>query len=56
MKALGDIHCKKCGEPWDAWGVYNGDMTPEEKDRFLRGEGCPCCKFGEKEKELAVVG
>jgi len=56
VKALGDIHCSKCGEPWDAWGVYNGDMTSEEKDRFLRGEGCPCCKFGEKEKELAVEG
>jgi len=52
----GDIHCKICGEPWDAWGVYNGDMTSEEKERFLRGEGCPCCKFGEKEKELAVEG
>ena len=52
---MGDIHCSKCGEPWDAWGVYNGDMTPEEKDRFLRGEGCPCCKFGEKERKWAIL-
>lgn len=45
---MGDLHCNKCSEPWDAWGVYHGDMTSEEKERFLRGEGCPCCKFGEK--------
>jgi hypothetical protein len=25
-----------------------GDMTPEEARRFLKGEGCPCCDFGKK--------
>lgn len=29
-------------------------MTPEEKERFLRGEGCPCCKFGKKESRVLV--
>jgi len=39
-----DIYCRVCGEPWDAYGVFHGDMTEEERDRFLRGEGCPVCK------------
>ena len=45
-----DVYCKKCGEPWDYYGVLHGDMTPEEARRFLRGEGCPCCDFGKKVK------
>lgn len=40
---MADIICAKCGEPWDAYGVRNGD--PDAK-RFLKGEGCPCCDFG----------
>lgn len=43
---MGDILCAKCGEPWDSYGVREGDMTKEEAARFRRGEGCPCCGFG----------
>jgi hypothetical protein len=39
-----DLYCQRCGEPWDFYGVYNGDMTPEEKDDFLKGKGCLACK------------
>jgi len=50
---LGDIFCRKCGEPWDSYGVHaslrdDGDMSPDEARRFLRGEGCPCCDLGKK--------
>jgi len=38
-----DLYCQKCGEPWDLYGVYNGDMTPEEKLLFLKGIECPSC-------------
>ena len=38
-----DLYCQRCGEPWDFHGVQHGDMTPEERDRFLRGEDCPAC-------------
>jgi len=41
---MGDIYCKVCGEPWDAYGVRHGDMTPREANAFLKGLGCPCCK------------
>jgi len=44
---MSDIKCAMCGEPWDAYGVRShGDMNYEEADRFLRGEGCPCCRIG----------
>jgi len=43
---MADLTCAKCAEPWDAYGVRNGDMEPEEAKRFLKGEGCPCCDFG----------
>lgn len=48
---MGDIYCKKCGEPWDYYGILNGDMAPEEVKRFLRGEGCPACMWGKKARK-----
>ena len=43
---MSDILCAVCGEPWDAYGVGHGDMTPEEAERFLAGVGCPVCECG----------
>jgi hypothetical protein len=46
----GDYYCNRCGEPWDAYGVRTAlrgeasDMTREEAEKFMRGEGCPCCR------------
>ncbi|RLI84076.1 hypothetical protein DRP07_02220 [Archaeoglobales archaeon] len=48
MIKMGDIYCAKCGEPWEAYGVYHGDLEPDEREKFLNGEGCPCCDFGKK--------
>jgi hypothetical protein len=46
---MADIICAKCAEPWDAAGVRDAsDMSRRENDRFLKGEGCPCCNFGER--------
>lgn len=39
-----DIKCIVCGEPWDAYGVSNGDMAKWEAELFRKGAGCPCCK------------
>ncbi len=44
---MSDIVCSICGEPWDAYGVRHGDMTPAEARQFLTGQGCPSCDFGE---------
>ena len=39
---MGDIECKKCGEPWDAFSLDN-NMTKKEKRNLLAGKGCPTC-------------
>ncbi len=38
-----DVYCKRCGEPFDLYGVNNDDLTEEERKRFWAGQGCPCC-------------
>jgi hypothetical protein len=43
---MSDILCARCAEPWDAYGVSNGDMEPADAIRFRRGLGCPACGFG----------
>lgn len=43
---MSDVICRKCGEPWEAYGIEHGDMTKPEAKRFLNGEGCPSCHFG----------
>ena len=46
---MSDVHCRKCGEPWDSYGITHsigdGDLTPDEAHRFRKGEGCPSCHF-----------
>jgi len=44
---MSDVRCAICSEPWDLYGVLHGDMEPWERDRFLAGEGCPSCNFGQ---------
>lgn len=56
-----DIHCRRCGEPWDIFGVPksaggyadddDGDMTVEEAKKMLKGLGCPCCVSETHEKD-----
>jgi len=39
-----DIYCKRCGEPWDAYGAQQAlDMTRQEYNAMMAGEGCPSC-------------
>ena len=46
-----DLYCQRCGEPWDFDSVYHGDMTTDEKQRFLKGVDCPACK----DKEMCTL-
>jgi hypothetical protein len=47
---MSDICCRKCGEPYDSYGITysigDGDMTTEEARKFRAGQGCPSCEFG----------
>lgn len=41
---MADIHCARCGEPWDAYGLRNRtDFSELEAQRFVHGQGCPHC-------------
>lgn len=42
---MGDIHCAKCGEPWEYYTVRH-EFTKEESEKFFNREGCPCCDWG----------
>ncbi len=37
-----DLYCSRCGEPFDMDHV-NFEMTPEERNHFKHGQGCPSC-------------
>lgn len=37
-----DVLCERCGEPWDIDYVQH-EMTPQERGRFWRSEGCSAC-------------
>lgn len=37
-----DLLCERCGEPWDQYHVRH-EMTPQERNTFLDGKGCPSC-------------
>jgi hypothetical protein len=41
-----DLYCQRCGEPWEYDYVMH-EMTPEEKEAFLKGKYCPSCKGNE---------
>lgn len=47
---MGDVICRRCGEPWDYYGARHGDMTKEEYEDMMKGKGCPCCVGKEVEK------
>ena len=40
-----DVYCPKCSEPWDTYHLQH-DETPDNRRRFLAGDGCPVCGFG----------
>ena len=44
-----DLYCSRCGEPWEVYYVTD-EMTPEERDDFHAGRGCPSCKGKEVEE------
>lgn len=41
---MGDVTCRRCGEPWDYYGARHGDMEEEEYKDLIAGRCCPCCK------------
>jgi ssDNA-binding Zn-finger/Zn-ribbon topoisomerase 1 len=47
-----DVYCQKCGEPWDVFSLHDIDREfADGRRRFLNGEGCPACRWGENASE-----
>jgi hypothetical protein len=40
---VGDVYCRKCGEPWDFYYVTH-EMIPTEQSDFVKGMCCPRCR------------
>lgn len=56
---MGDIHCKKCGEPYGYYSLRHevpewDDQPDDAYEKFMRGEGCPTCGWGEKAGEISM--
>ncbi len=41
---MGDVICKVCEEPWDAYGLRHGDMAKWQALLLRKGAGCPVCE------------
>lgn len=53
-----DVPCKQCGEPYSVYSlkheVANWDDQPDDAhDRFMSGNGCPTCEWGDKAGEVS---
>jgi hypothetical protein len=38
-----DLYCQRCGEPYD-FDHVQFEMTPQDRNDFRDGTGCPACK------------
>ena len=52
---MSDIHCSICNEPWDIYGLSNGDVKAWEADMIRAGKGCPCCVANGKTPKESYV-
>jgi hypothetical protein len=43
-----ELYCQQCGEPWDVEYVQQ-DMSKTDRERFLFGDGCESCDWGNPE-------
>ena len=53
-----DITCAKCGEPWNEYALrHDVPEWPDEPDdahlRFMNGDGCPTCEWGDKAGDVS---
>lgn len=56
---MGDVNCKQCGEPYGVYSLHHeipewDDQPDDAYDRFMNGEGCPTCDWGEKAGDVSL--
>lgn len=47
-----DITCSQCGEPWSEYALRHDvpdweDQPDDAHERFMSGDGCPTCEWGD---------
>lgn len=45
---MGDINCRRCGEPWDTYHLRH-EREGRDFERVMSGDGCPSCDWGDAE-------
>jgi len=55
---MNEVSCRKCGEPYSIYSLKNeipewDDQPEDAHDKFMSGEGCPTCNWGEKAGEVS---
>jgi hypothetical protein len=56
---MGDVNCQCCGEPYGVYSLHHeipewDDQPDDAYDRFMNGEGCPTCDWGEKAGDVSL--
>lgn len=51
---MNDVRCRNCSEPYSQYSLQHeipewDDQPDDAYERFMNGEGCPTCDWGEKE-------
>lgn len=54
-----EVNCKQCGEPYGLYSLKNEvpeweDQPDDAYEKFMNGEGCPTCNWGEKAGEVSL--
>lgn len=55
---MNEVSCRQCGEPYSIYSLKNEipeweDQPEDAHDKFMSGEGCPTCNWGEKAGEVS---
>lgn len=56
---MNEVRCKQCGEPYGTYSLRHEvsdweDQPDDAYERFMNGDGCPTCDWGEKSGEVST--
>lgn len=54
-----DVNCKQCGEPYSIYSLRHEvseweDQPDDAHEKFMQGEGCPTCDWGDKAGDVSL--
>lgn len=56
---MNEVRCRQCGEPYSVYALRNDvpdwEGEPDNAyEKFMNGDGCPTCDWGEKGGEVST--